>query len=160
MNYIYYNIIKPLLQILENIFKSRDRKEFIIIINFLDLVYHKGGNLLNNIIFIVIFPLMFLPLINLTFIIVGGSIITILDLVISILPIIKRGDLLNLLNRGYIIEMLCVCWNLFFIFHYTYSGMLKIRLRQTKNFLSKPLSIAYISKEYHLAYKNFRQTVK
>ena len=146
--------------IFENIFKSRDRKEFIIIINFLDLIYHKGGNLLNNIIFIVIFPLMFLPLINITFIIVGGSIITILDFVISILPIIQRGDLFNFFNIGYIIEILCVFWNLFFIAHYTYSGMLKIRLKQTKNFLSKPLSIAYISEEYDLAYKNFRQIIK
>ena len=38
-----------------------------IIINFLDAVYHKGGNLLNNIIFIILFPLLFLPLINLSF---------------------------------------------------------------------------------------------
>ena len=98
MNFIYDNILKPLLEIFENIFKSRNRKEITIIINFLDAVYHKGGNLLNNIIFIILFPLLFLPLINLSFIIVGGSIITLLDIIISILPIIQKGDLLKLFN--------------------------------------------------------------
>ena len=104
MNFIYDNILKPLLEIFENIFKSHNRKEITIIINFLDAVYHKGGNLVNNIIFIILFPLLFLPLINLSFIIVGGSIITLFDIVISILPIIQKGDLLKLFNMGYFIE--------------------------------------------------------
>ena len=160
MNFIYDNILKPLLEIFENIFKSRERREITIIINFLDAVYHKGGNLLNNIIFIVIFPLLFFPLINLSFIIVGGSIITLLDIIVSIFPFIQKGDLLKLFNMGYFIELLCVCWNLFLIAHYSISGMLKIRVKQTKTFLRKPFSVAYISKDYDLAYKNFRETVK
>ena len=67
---------------------------------------------------------------------------------------------LKLFNMGYFIELLCICWNLFLIAHYTISGMLKIRIQQTKNFLRKPFSVAYISKDYDLAYKNFRQTIK
>ena len=160
MNFIYDNILKPLLEIFENIFKSRERREITIIINFLDAVYHKGGNLLNNIIFIVIFPLLFFPLINLSFIILGGSIITLLDITVSILPFIQKGDLLKLFNKGYFIELLCCCWNLFLVAHYSISGMLKIRVKQTKTFLRKPFSIAYISKDYDSAYKNFRETVK
>ena len=159
MNFIYDNILKPLLQIFENYFISPNRKEMTIIMNFLDVIYQKGGNLLNNIIFIVIFPLMFLPLINFSFIIVVGSIMTLLDFVISILPIIQKGDLLKLFNLGYIIEVLCIFWNLFLIAHYIMSGMLKIRLQQTKNFLGKPFSVAYISKEYDIAYKKFRKPI-
>lgn len=160
MNFIYENILKPLLQLFEKMFTSQERKEFVVIIDFLDLIYEKGGNLINNITFIMIFPLLFFPLINFSFLIVGGSIITLLDILISIFPLIKKGDLLSLFNYGYILELLCVLWNLFLIIHYTVSGMLKVRFRQTKNFLKKPFTVSYNSKEYEIAYENFREKIK
>ncbi len=160
MNFIYDNILKPLLQLFERLFTSPERREFVVIIDFLDFIYDKGGNLINNITFILVFPLLFFPIINFSFIIVGGSIITLLDILISTLPVIKKGDLLSLFNYGYVLEVLCVLWNLFLISHYTISGMLKVRFRQTKNFFKKPFFVAYNSKEYELAYKNFREKIK
>ena len=146
MNFIYDNILKPLLQLFERLFTSPERREFVVIIDFLDFIYDKGGNLINNITFILVFPLLFFP--------------TLLDILISTLPVIKKGDLLSLFNYGYVLEVLCVLWNLFLISHYTISGMLKVRFRQTKNFFKKPFFVAYNSKEYELAYKNFREKIK
>jgi len=157
MDFIYDNILKPVLKIFENFFNSKKRKEFVIIFTLLDNFYHKGGNFLNNIIFMILFPILFFPLINFSFLIVGGLIITIIDILFSILPLIKKGVLEAFINDYYVIEILCGFWNLFLLGHYIFSGMLKVRYKQTIKFFKYPFVIAYKIEEYDLAYDKSRK---
>ena len=95
MNYIYENILKPLLKILERFFIPKNSKEFVIIINFIDVIYDRGSNLLNNFFFIFLFPILYFPIINIIFFIIGGSIITILDIVFAVTGAIKKRSAHN-----------------------------------------------------------------
>ena len=75
------------------------------IINFLDLLYEKGGNFINNLFFIILFPIMFFPFINLIFMVIWGVIITIGDFILSFLPVLDSGSLWDLITYGYFIEI-------------------------------------------------------
>tara|TARA_B100001250_G_C19713102_1_gene750117 strand:- start:327 stop:809 length:483 start_codon:yes stop_codon:yes gene_type:complete len=160
MNYIYENILKPLLKIMERFFVPKNSKEFVVIINILDLLYEKGGNLLNNLFFIILFPILYFPLINFVFFVIGGAVITILDIIFAIFPIVEKGALVNFVTYGYFIEIVFLLWNLFLFGHYTFSGMLKVRYDQTKRFFIKPFNVSYKSDEYAKAYKKFRENIK
>ena len=105
MNYIYENILKPILQILERFFVPKNSKEFVVIINLLDLLYEKGGNFINNLFFIILFPIMFFPFINLIFMVIWGVIITMGDFILSFLPVLDSGSLWDLITYGYFIEI-------------------------------------------------------
>ena len=70
------------------------------------------------------------------------------DFILSFLPVLDAGSLWDLITYGYFIEI--------FFGHYTYSGMLKVRLKQTKSFFRNPFKIAYDSNEFDLAYKNYK----
>ena len=156
MNYIYENILKPILQILERFFVPKNSKEFVVIINFLDLLYEKGGNFINNLFFIILFPVMFFPFINLIFMVMWGVVITMGDFILSFLPVLDTGSLWDLITYWYFIEIFFTFWNLFLFGHYTYSGMLRVRLNQTKSFFKNPFKIAYDSNEFDLAYRNYK----
>ena len=88
--------------------------------------------------------------------VIWGVIITIGDFILSFLPIMSTGSLWDLITYGYFIEIFFAFWNLFLFGHYTYSGMLKVRLNQTKSFFRNPFKIAYDSNEFDLAYKSYR----
>ena len=160
MNFIYENILKPILQILERFFIPKNKKEFVIIIDILDAIYEKGGNFITNIFFIVVFPILFFPLINFFIFIVGGVILTIFDMIISIFPIIEKGYFLELVKKVYLIECFFVICNLILFGHYVFTGMLKVRYDQTLRFFKTPFISVYDIKEYDLAYRKFRKNIK
>ena len=91
--------------------------------------------------------------------IIWGIIITIGDFILSFLPILTVGTLWDLITYGYFIEIFFIFWNLFLFGHYTYSGMLKVRINQTKSFFKDPFKIAYDSNEFDLAYKNYKNNL-
>ena len=125
MNYIYENILKPILQILERFFVPKNSKEFVVIINFLDLLYEKGGNFINNLFFIILFPIMFFPFINLIFMVIWGVIITMGDFILSFLPVLDSGSLWDLITYGYFIEIFLLSGIYFYLVTIPIAGCLR-----------------------------------
>ena len=125
MNYIYENILKPILQILERFFVPKNSKEFVVIINLLDLLYEKGGNFINNLFFIILFPIMFFPFINLIFMVIWGVIITMGDFILSFLPVLDSGSLWDLITYGYFIEIFLLSGIYFYLVTIPIAGCLR-----------------------------------
>ena len=125
MNYIYENILKPILQILERFFVPKNSKEFVVIINLLDLLYEKGGNFINNLFFIILFPIMFFPFINLIFMVIWGVIITMGDFILSFLPVLDSGSLWDLITYGYFIEIFLLSGIYFYLVTIPTAGCLR-----------------------------------